>query len=167
MTLPIRMVLPIEPKAKGRGRIIKRGKFASIKTPDETVVYETSLAQLAQQYMPPEPIEGLLAVSALFVFARPKYMQFRYKRTGEYKYGKGLLPHGAKPDVDNCVKALLDALKRWIPQDERVVEVTACKAYAEIGGMSRVVVRVDEWNWGSAGLRAFESGLKLADEVPW
>jgi len=64
--------------------------------------------------------EGALHVELTFLVKRPKYM-----RKGER------LIHSKRPDLDNMVKAVLDALP--IPDDAVVCSITAKKFYAATG----------------------------------
>ena len=53
----------------------------------------------------------------------------------------------AKPDLDNMVKAVLDALNksgRWWADDAQVARLIATMAYAEKNGEPRVQVWVEE-----------------------
>jgi len=62
--------------------------------------------------------KGAVHIDVIFVFHRPK----RLKRYGEREI------HDKRPDLDNCVKALLDALP--MDDDCRVSSIRARKYYA-------------------------------------
>jgi Holliday junction resolvase RusA-like endonuclease len=65
--------------------------------------WKSLIATAAAPHRPPEPLEGPLCVSMDFWFRRPKYLITRASPDG-------VIPHTAKPDCDNCSKAVLDAL---------------------------------------------------------
>jgi len=98
---------------------------------------------------PIPPIEGPVAVRAMFLFERPK----AHYRTGKNAH---LLREGAPmyvtrtPDVDKCVRALLDPLTEmgvW-GDDSQVVIVHAAKRYcigSEKPGATVIITGSDAW----------------------
>lgn len=104
----------IDPVAKGRPRISKRGWAY---TPDKTRRYEQEIAIMAKQQFNEEPFTGALSATIRFFFARPKTV----KR----------LSHTVKPDLDNLVKAVLDPLNGIIFKDDsQITGLHAYKAYS-------------------------------------
>jgi len=73
--------------------------------------------------------EGALHVELTFLVKRPKYM-----RKGER------IIHSKRPDLDNMVKAVLDALP--IPDDAVVCSITAKKYYAATGEDPQIEILV-------------------------
>jgi len=133
---PIAFIAPIVPKAKGRPRIVRRGKHAiQAATPAETRRWEASFAAIAAPFTPVPPIDEPIEVSMLFVLPRPQKLMRKADPDG-------LLPASGRPDVDNLVKAVMDALKAWWADDARVVSLRARKAYAERDGGPRVEVAI-------------------------
>lgn len=123
------------PVAKGRPRMTKRG----IKpyTPEKTVAYE-NLVKLEFQSQCDFKFadDAQLWVNILFVFPIPKSAS---------KKRRALMIDGVerptkKPDIDNCIKAILDALNGVAYKDDtQVVSVTASKVY---GNYPRADVRI-------------------------
>lgn len=84
------------------------------------------------------PLEGGLHMDVLFVMPRPKGMIWK----------KRLMPreaHTKKPDIDNLLKCVMDALKDLCWRDDsQVSAVTACKVIASGDETPHVVVRIKE-----------------------
>ena len=84
------------------------------------------------------PLSGALHVDVLFVMPRPKGMIWK----------KRLMPreaHTKKPDIDNLLKCVMDALKDLCWRDDsQVSAVTACKVIASGDETPHVVVRIKE-----------------------
>jgi Holliday junction resolvase RusA-like endonuclease len=132
MTFDVLIEVPLPPKGKGRPRATRTGR---VYTPAETRRWETTLAMMAAERLPEVVLEGPLRVDVLAVLPRPK----RLLRKSD---PDGLLWAPAKPDTDNVVKALLDALKAFWRDDAQVVELVAHKVYAERDGRPRMVIRI-------------------------
>lgn len=66
------------------------------------------------------PLEGRVEISLEFIFERPK----RTKKSVIYKK--------TKPDIDNLIKAVLDAMNKVIYKDDnRVCKLSAVKKYGD------------------------------------
>lgn len=91
------------------------------------------------------PIPGPVAVTITFRLTRPK----SHYRTGRnahlVKDGAPRYPDG-KPDADKLARAILDGLTAggafW--DDGQVVDLIACKRYAEIAGADIAVTEMSE-----------------------
>lgn len=131
---PIHFVARIEPKSKGRGRAVSlRGGGARVITPAATRLWEATFGAIASAYAPATPLDEPLELEVLAVVARPQ----RLMRLND---PPGLVPATGRPDLDNYVKSIMDALKAWWVDDARVVSIRARKAYAERDGGPRVEV---------------------------
>lgn len=77
-----------------------------------------------------EPLDGPLHVEAIFYIERPKSRK------------KDLAPD-AKPDLDNCMKLLGDALEGvlWV-NDSRIVDLRLSKRYAPLGEFGHIELLV-------------------------
>lgn len=108
--------LPIAPIAKGRPRFTKAGHCY---TPDETRKYERQLAAIAREAYRGQPLTGPLKLSIVFCVPKPKRPKFK-------------LP-AVRPDLDNYVKAVKDALNGiyWV-DDGQIVHINASKVYASV-----------------------------------
>lgn len=112
------------PKAQGRPKFYRRGNFVGAYDPKDSREYkETVAAQLAAQ----NPIyigEGAISLECEFTFTRPKSLP------------KKVVDHLKKPDLDNLVKGIKDAMKGIIWKDDSmVVSLTARKVYGDVPGV--------------------------------
>jgi Holliday junction resolvase RusA-like endonuclease len=77
------------------------------------------------------------------VFSRTKALATMNTK-GIYKYGPVRLPHGQKPDLDNVLKAVCDALEKAgvIEDDKQIAVHHASKVWAAAGEAPAVHLRV-------------------------
>lgn len=129
-------------EAKGRGRVgsIQKAngqKFSTVFTPAHTRKYEALVRHAAGQAMGErEPFDKPVEVRVLIFLAIPQGKQKQFE-----KYGADLLPE-TKPDIDNYVKAALDAINTIVITDDKLVwSMTARKLYSNRPRM-RVEVRL-------------------------
>ena len=114
----MKLKLDIAPVAKGRPRL-GRGRTY---TPAKTLRFESSIKLLTAHL---EPMSGPLKLDVTFVFARPKAMPKKLSKRQ---------PRDKRPDTDNLIKALGDALNGHLYHDDsQLVEITARKLYAGLG----------------------------------
>lgn len=119
----LNVIIPIEPKGKGRPRHTKSGHTY---TPLATRVYERKLREVIAAAWPHEngtvlaPLAGPIGASILAEFALPKAAK------------PGSRPHHIqKPDGDNIAKAVLDALNGIVfVDDAQVVDLRVRKVWA-------------------------------------
>jgi len=118
--------LPIIPVAKGRPRHTKGGHTY---TPAKTRGYEAALKALVMAQCPHvEPLEGPLVLRIVFYLPRPK----RLMRVCD---PDGPVPAPLRPDLDNLVKALKDAMNGVLWSDDAQI----------------VVLRASKWYHGKSG----------------
>ena len=116
-----------EPKAKGRPRFRSVGKFVQTYSTKETTDYE-NLVKLSfinsgcESYMNNEPLKCELKLYKSIPKSASKKKQ-NQMLNGEIR------PTG-KPDVDNCIKAILDGLNKFaFGDDKQIVELHCYKFY--------------------------------------
>lgn len=122
-----------QPKGKGRPRFTENGH---VYTPESTRIYEEEIKIRYKEKYKNEMLDGNIAVE-VFINKKPaSYL-------GIKKYNKLLGKYcNIKPDTDNVVKAVLDALNGVAYADDKnVVEIYAVKKYST---ESSVVVRLYE-----------------------
>lgn len=137
----VQFIVPGQPVAKGRPRAAKRGKHITMYTPEKTANYEGLVAHAAHIAMAGQS----LFLGACFVELDIRVM-IPASWSGKRKAGavRGEIKAISKPDIDNCEKALFDAMNGVVWRDDsQVVEVAKRKRYAETPG---VVVIVRELN---------------------
>jgi Holliday junction resolvase RusA-like endonuclease len=141
----ISFTVPGQPVAKGRPKIGSRNGQPMMYAPERTVSYESTVKLFAAQAMRGRPlITGpvrLVMNVALQIPASWSGKKQRAARTGES------LPTG-KPDADNVIKMICDALNGVVWKDDtQVVNIDMCKRYSDEPG---VRVRVHQINWGKS-----------------
>lgn len=121
-----------EPQAKGRARIgrLANGRAMAF-TPQKTRMYEAMIrheAQVVMQSAGVLPIEGPVRLEVEAQFGIPKSAT---KRLAADAIAQRVFPL-KRPDLDNTVKAALDALNTVAFRDDaQVVEIVARKVYSQ------------------------------------
>jgi len=114
----INIVVYGEPVAKGRPKIAVRGKFAMAYTDKKTREAEDSFITQAIKNKPEQPLEGPLKVEIQLYKIKPK------------SYSKKVKYWTKKPDIDNMIKLVLDAMNKIFYQDDaQIVELKCIKKY--------------------------------------
>jgi len=138
MTEPITIIVQGEPVAKGRPRMTRRG-FAY--TPAATRKYEAHArmaAQLAMDGRP--PIETPVRIEVLAELPIPASWSERKKAEAI----TGTVRPTSRPDVDNYVKAILDAINTIVVADDsQIVELHAAKKFGVSPKLVATVFAVD------------------------
>lgn len=126
------MTFSIQPVAKARARVTSRGAF----TPRATAEFERSIRLLARMRAPKTPIACPLRIAIVFWLPKPK-------RTKHH------CP-AVRPDLDNYLKAVMDALNGivWV-DDGQICEITAGKYYCESGKSGSIFIQVSELEKGT------------------
>lgn len=136
--MTVRFHVPGQPVGKGRPRIGKVGAHARMFTPQKTASYEGMVSLAAQQAMNGAaliegPVQAQLRIDVMIPASWSGKKQ-RAAAAGE------VLPT-SKPDADNVVKAIFDALNGVVWKDDvQVVDLTVKKRYSTVPG---VAVRID------------------------
>lgn len=135
----IRITVPGQPQGKGRARVCLRGGYARAYTPDSTAAYE-NLIKLAYGNRGISVVPVELTITAYYRI--PKSFSKR-KRTEALS---GVVRPQTKPDIDNVVKVVCDALNKVAYNDDtQVVKIVAEKYYGETPG---IVVEIKEAGYG-------------------
>ena len=120
----IKLVIPGEPVAKGRPRVTKWGTY----TPEKTKNYETLVKELFYIKHGQTLLEGPLKMKVQAYFTIPKSTSKKKKelmKTGELRPTK-------KPDLDNILKIIGDALNEIAYQDDKqIISASIEKYYSE------------------------------------
>lgn len=91
------------PKGQPRPRAFARNGKARVHDPCTAEGWKGLIALAARPLLPRTPLAGPIWVDRHFYFPRPKRLQRKRDPID-------LIPHTAKPDIDNLDKALFDAL---------------------------------------------------------
>lgn len=125
-------VIPGKPFGKQRPRFSRKSGRAF--TPAETVSYERTVGSIAMQHFPATftgPVK--LEVHATFKPADSWSSRKKLAMVGR--------PHTQKPDLDNLVKGISDALNRIaFVDDSQIAEVVCSKEWGEVDQIAVSVV---------------------------
>ncbi len=120
-----------KPKRRHRSRMAKSrsGKPFVMQYPDKDGVSEENYIKLAASQHFKEPIlTGAISLELVFGCKIPK--SWSKKKTEEAQ--NGFIRHISKPDLDNLIKAVKDALNGIIWQDDsQVFNIIADKVYVD------------------------------------
>lgn len=127
-----------EPVAQGRPKFSTAGGFVKAYDPAKSRNYKDYVRLAATEYAPAAPLEGPIGLVLTVYRSTPK--SFSKRKTALAEEGK--LRPTTKPDVDNYLKGVKDALKGIIWRDDsQVVEVYARKRYSV---QPRIEIKIKE-----------------------
>ena len=134
--------IPGIPVAKARPRVTKTGRAY---TPEKTRQWERMAAQAIRLGWGSTPmIDRAIMITVIAVYPRPK----RKPRdvTADVWQEGGRIWRPCRPDLDNVIKAALDAaqLAGVLKDDGLVVELHAVKVWAAIGEKPSVILTFSE-----------------------
>ncbi|MDD5292064.1 MAG: RusA family crossover junction endodeoxyribonuclease [Candidatus Omnitrophica bacterium] len=132
--------IPVIPTAKGRPRFFRRGNFVGTYTPKKTAGYEQEIFVAANRYARENHIsscyEGPIAAELVFYLPRPKSHNQK-QRSRQW--------HIIKPDTDNLIKAVYDAINGiFFKDDSQVCSEKAIKIYATDTQSPGVFLRLEK-----------------------
>lgn len=114
----ITFTLPGHPQGKGRARAFRRGDFIGHYTPEKTRSYEGMLRDAAARAMgdlPPFAVPVEVEVSAIFDIPAS------WSRRRRNDALAGIERPGKKPDIDNIIKAVVDACNGVVFKDDALI----------------------------------------------
>ena len=130
----------VEPKQGDRSRIVDMSngrRFVRHYQPVKVKRNSFTLGLLMNEHRPPTPMEGPLRLD----------VQFRYPwRAGTSKKVRTAgrpVPKDKKPDLDNCLKQLLDTMQSggFFRNDSQIADLHASKVWCDVPGL---YVRLEE-----------------------
>ncbi|WJJ93427.1 RusA family crossover junction endodeoxyribonuclease [Neopusillimonas aromaticivorans] len=136
----ITFIVPGKPVGKGRPRAAARGKNITLYTPQKTATYESTVALAADQAMAGKPlITG--PVETLMTIVLPVPVSWSKRKQADALAGT-VMPT-SKPDMDNVVKAIFDAINGIVWTDD--VQVVGLRVRKVYGAIPRVQVTVSPY----------------------
>lgn len=125
----VAFTVPGAPVGKGRPKFARRGNFVTTYTPEKTASYENLVKMAAALAMDGRSMyEGAVAV-VMWLYVTPP-ASWSQKKQREALLNN-ILPT-SKPDVDNVIKGIFDAMNEIVWKDDKqVVELTVKKRYSE------------------------------------
>lgn len=126
----VRIDIPGEMRGKGRPRFARRGKFVQAYSDEKTANAETWVRACAVDRMAgAPPFQGPLQVHIAIDVVPPASWSQKKRALALVR---ATAPTG-KPDLDNCVKLIADALNGLVWQDDKqIVRLVAEKRYAPV-----------------------------------
>ncbi|MGY0433647.1 RusA family crossover junction endodeoxyribonuclease [Bacillus rugosus] len=129
-----------EPVAQGRPRGSIRNGKVHMRDPAKSKYFKQYVALVASQHRPETIITGPVSMDVKVYRPMPKSVSNSKKK--KEKAENGLLRPTTKPDVDNYVKGVKDALNHLIYKDDsQVVDLNVSKFYSE---EPRVEIKIKE-----------------------
>lgn len=136
----LRVVIPGDPCAQGRGRAVRCGNSVRVIDPAKSrswkgaaQVHMLAARQAAGLYA---PFDVALEVVIVALWQRPKSYPKRAPATAQWR--------PSRPDADNVAKAVFDAGNGVLWADDAlIVDVRVKKGVAELNGAPRVEVSID------------------------
>jgi len=120
----IKFTVPVPPVAKARPRVTVRGGFARAYTPKKTAQFEQIVADCCPMH---PPINTPCHLSITFHLPIPKSWSKAKQKAAQ----DGELAPVTRPDIDNYIKSVMDALNGVAYEDDsQVVTLTAAKLYS-------------------------------------
>lgn len=139
--MQIKFELLIMPKPSNKRHAMMVGGHARVVQDQGVRQHQASIAVLAAQHRPRQPIEGPIEVEIVVVLPRPAYL-CRRNKAGVPCADPGRRPHISRPDVDNLSKSCLDGLRAWWRDDCQVHRLTVEKFVAALDELPHYEVTV-------------------------
>jgi Holliday junction resolvase RusA-like endonuclease len=129
MTTEIQFVVPGSPVGKGRPKFARRGNFVTAYTPEKTASYENLVKVKAEESMVGlQLIEGAVSVEIRLHVTVPESWSQKKKNAA---LAHQIMPT-SKPDADNCIKGIFDAMNGIVWNDDKqVTDLHVIKRYSE------------------------------------
>ena len=125
---------------KGKGRPRVNSYTGIVYTPTTTKDYEYLVEQyFLLKYPKFKPLEGRLSVNIKAIFTIPKSA----KKTDKDKMLENTISPTKKPDIDNIVKIILDAMNKFAFKDD--TQITKLSVEKEYGIEEKVIVEIEEY----------------------
>ena len=124
----IKLTFEGNPVSQGRPRFARKGAFVQTYDPEPSKKAKLKIRQQALQMANGEIFEGAIMVELYFFRDIPK----SFSKQKKIQAADGVLRPLTKPDTDNYIKLVLDAINGvFYKDDSQVVEVIGRKFYAE------------------------------------
>jgi len=129
------ITIPGPPVGKGRPRFVRATGHTY--TPEKTRAYEAMVRQVYRLGRHGDPLQGPVCLEIMAVFPLPKDKRRRSALAGQ--------PYTGKPDIDNVIKVIQDALNGLAyADDKQVTELHAALRYCGEGEQPHVSVIIEE-----------------------
>lgn len=129
-----------DPVAQGRPRFTMANGHAKAYDPVKSRDYKAIVRDSALQVRPDKPLDGAIRLTVRAYRQVPK----SWSRKKQANAIGGIIRPTTKPDLDNIIKGVKDALKSVIWRDDsQVVELSECgKWYSDVPRVEVIIVEV-------------------------
>jgi Holliday junction resolvase RusA-like endonuclease len=118
-----------EPVAQGRPKFTTISGHAKAYDPEKSANYKSIVRYAASKVRPEKPLEGPLQLTVIAYKSIPKSFSNKKRNLAI----DGEIKPITKPDIDNVIKGIKDALKGVIWNDDsQVVELLGVKRYSDV-----------------------------------
>jgi Holliday junction resolvase RusA-like endonuclease len=126
----VSFVIPGMPVGKGRPKFARRGNFVSTYTPEKTASYENLVKVKAEEAMQGCSLfDGAVSVE-IWLFVTPPASWSQKKQRAALD--GGIFPT-SKPDVDNVIKGIFDAMNEIVWKDDKqACDLRVVKRYSHL-----------------------------------
>ena len=125
---------------KGKGRPRVNSYTGMIYTPTTTKDYESLIEQyFILKYPKYKTLEGRLAVNIIATFNIPKST----KKSDREKMIQNEISPNKKPDIDNIVKIILDAMNKFAFKDD--TQITKLNVEKKYGEEEKIFVSIEQY----------------------
>lgn len=125
------LVILGSPKSQGRPRARNAGKFVQIYDDPKSRKAKQGIIEIIQAKAPTKPLDCPLQLDLNFYLSRPKGHYRTGRNSGNLKSSAPLL-HISRPDIDNLLKLVMDAMTGVFWRDDSLVcKGTTIKQYSE------------------------------------
>lgn len=127
----ITVTIPITPKPKLRPKFSRQYDRVHTYTPRKTKKFENQVYEAYMYQSKGFKFDKGIPLTVSITFGMPIPKSASKKRKTDM--AAGIIPHTVKPDCDNLVKSILDALNKaaWY-DDAQIVEIRCSKSYANM-----------------------------------
>lgn len=140
----IELIVYGNPVAQGRPRFAKRGSFVTAYDPPQSAKYKNTIQKELQPLMANKdfkPFDGPCSLELQIYRPIPK----SFSRKKEFAAANGEIRPTTRPDTDNYVKGILDALNGIVVKnDSQIVNIVAQKFYSDTPRIEAVVSELAE-----------------------
>jgi len=130
------------PQPRAKARLVKpknpkKKSFIQMYTPSDAKQWKNRVLTFGLTHRPRVPLNEPVSVNLCLYLPRLKMHEAN-------KYRDGLIPCSTKPDIDNYLKAVLDAMtdSDWWVDDGRVMHTDSIKVYAGCDGATGARITV-------------------------
>jgi len=123
----MKFTIPGQPQGKGRAKFARMGAYVKTYTPQQTASYENLIKLFYKKAFPSKP----LTVAPLKITIKAYYLiPISWSNKKRLKAIGGDIRPTVKPDADNVIKVVCDALNGIAyTDDKQVVEMRCVKIY--------------------------------------